>query len=600
MKKMRQRKRRKIKFQKIFLTIVLVIAVGFPTNILQAKTDYSMSEVSISLWKGSSKKLTIVNAPADAKVTWSTSNEFAATVVDGVVTAVNFGTATITAKYKKKSYTCVVTIPDTSRKIMPNTYSVTIVEGKSFQLTAISSDVVHYHSQNEAIATVNESGMIFGKNPGKTKIILKSNVASTECIVTVVANESTLKQVNNKVRKKKTAIRRLTKKNHIRYERITWAKNKGIRFKIANLDEHNVKKCVWSTSDKKVLAKPKKVKGNKIIAEARTINSGKAKVIAKVTYKNGKVKEYSTRVYVSSPVINTKNLVVLGKNAGTWRLQYISFSGLSKYSVVKWDLSAAKKIKTTVYRNKLAILGNKPASGVVKAQVDGKTYKVRYNVYNPTFQNLSGYIIKGKTAKINIAGIGTVKPQYTSRNELVATVAQDGMVTGVNSGVTAVDAKIGSYYFTFRAEVAAKGVKKIIDRADFIVNNWKYSQSKRMQEGFYDCSSLVWKGYKAYNDYQEKLGSKTQAFCAADLFDYLKSKNQIVYFGYLGYDYLKPGDLIFYGDYNSAVQYSTPGRTLDIYHVAMYAGNARVVEKGGQPINYNNLGHVVGIGRVID
>ena len=70
--------------------------------------------------------------------------------------------------------------------------------------------------------------------------------------------------------------------------------------------------------------------------------------------------------------------------------------------------------------------------------------------------------------------------------------------------------------------------------------------------------------------------------------------------GYLGYDYMKPGDLIFYGDYDSAVQYSTPGRTLNIYHVAMYAGNARVVEKGGQPINYNNLGHVVGIVRVVN
>ena len=177
---------------------------------------------------------------------------------------------------------------------------------------------------------------------------------------------------------------------------------------------------------------------------------------------------------------------------------------------------------------------------------------------------------------------------------------EDGTVIGKGAGVTIVDAKIGNYSFGFRVEVAAKGMKKIIERADYIVNNWKYSQSKRMKDGFYDCSSLVWKGYKAYKDYQEKLGSKTQAFCAADLFDYLKSKNQIVYMGYLGYDYMKPGDLIFYGDYDSAVQYSTPGRTLNIYHVAMYAGNARVVEKGGQPINYNNLGHVVGIGRVVN
>lgn len=600
MKKTRQRKKERSKYLRKLLTLLLAIALSFPVNVLQAKTTYSLSDTSLLLVKGNIKKITLVNAPADAKINWSTSNMFAATVDKGVVTALNYGTAKITATYKKKTYTCSVTIPDTSKKITPNVYSVSLVEGKSFQLTAVSANTVHYHSQNESIATVNENGLIIGKNPGKTKIILKSNEASTECTVTVVADKSNIEPAKNSFSKRKTAIRRITKKNNIRYERIVWAKNKAIRFKIANLDERNIKKCVWYTSDKKVLSRPKKIKGSKIIAEARTVNSGRAKVIAKVTYKNGKVKEYATKVYVSSPVINTKNLVVLGKNAGSWRLQYVSFSGLSKYSVVKWDTSSAPSIRTTSYRSKLAVLGNTPSSGTIKAQVDGKTYKVKYTVYNPTFHKLTGYIVKGKSAKINIQGIGMVKPLYSSRSESIASMEEDGTVIGKGAGVTIVDAKIGNYSFGFRVEVAAKGMKKIIERADYIVNNWKYSQSKRMKDGFYDCSSLVWKGYKAYKDYQEKLGSKTQAFCAADLFDYLKSKNQIVYMGYLGYDYMKPGDLIFYGDYDSAVQYSTPGRTLNIYHVAMYAGNARVVEKGGQPINYNNLGHVVGIGRVVN
>lgn len=83
-------------------------------------------------------------------------------------------------------------------------------------------------------------------------------------------------------------------------------------------------------------------------------------------------------------------------------------------------------------------------------------------------------------------------------------------------------------------------------------------------------------------------------------FDYLKEKNQIVYYGFIDIDDMKPGDLIFYGDYNAAVKYSTPGRTLNIYHVSMYAGAGKVVEKGGQTINYNNISHIVGIGRVVD
>ena len=78
------------------------------------------------------------------------------------------------------------------------------------------------------------------------------------------------------------------------------------------------------------------------------------------------------------------------------------------------------------------------------------------------------------------------------------------------------------------------------------------------------------------------------------------SKNQIIYFGYTGTDGMKPGDLIFYGDYNNAVKYSTPGRTLDIYHVAMYAGNGQVVEKGGQTMSSNNTKYIVGIGRVVN
>ena len=32
----------------------------------------------------------------------------------------------------------------------------------------------------------------------------------------------------------------------------------------------------------------------------------------------------------------------------------------------------------------------------------------------------------------------------------------------------------------------------------------------------------------------------------------------------------------------------------------MYAGAGKVVEKGGQTINYNNISHIVGIGRVVD
>ena len=73
----------------------------------KAATTYSMSTSAITLLKGKKHKLKIVNAPKNAKIKWKTSNKFAVTVSKkGKLKAVNYGTATIKATYKKKNYYC--------------------------------------------------------------------------------------------------------------------------------------------------------------------------------------------------------------------------------------------------------------------------------------------------------------------------------------------------------------------------------------------------------------------------------------------------------------------------------------------------------------
>ena len=171
----------------------------------------------------------------------------------------------------------------------------------------------------------------------------------------------------------------------------------------------------------------------------------------------------------------------------------------------------------------MALWGVTPGSGTITAVVDGKTYTVNYTVLNPLLGEINPVVAKGKTTKINITGIEGLTPFYASRNTSVATVTQDGLITAKQSGVTYVDVSLGNMTVSYRVEVAAKGMKTIINRANFIVNNWKYSQKKRMRKGYYDCSALVWKGYKAYKKYNKKLGSSKRALSAGDLFDYLKS-----------------------------------------------------------------------------
>ena len=94
----------------------------------KAATTYSMSTSEITLLKGKKHKLKIVNAPKNAKIKWKTSNKFAVAVSKkGKLKAVNYGTATIKATYKKKNYYCQVTVPDSSKRVTLNTYNVSLV-----------------------------------------------------------------------------------------------------------------------------------------------------------------------------------------------------------------------------------------------------------------------------------------------------------------------------------------------------------------------------------------------------------------------------------------------------------------------------------------
>lgn len=89
----------------------------------------------------------------------------------------------------------------------------------------------------------------------------------------------------------------------------------------------------------------------------------------------------------------------------------------------------------------------------------------------------------------------------------------------------------------------------------------EYSQSRRWEEGVYDCSSLV---YRCYQQYGITLGASTAAGEAKWLTD------KKCYF--TSSDKLQAGDLIFYSSNRDN------GRYRNISHVAIYIGNGKQVE----------------------
>lgn len=89
------------------------IQVGTPTII--SVTGITVSPTTATVKAGSTTTLTATVAPANAtnkSVTWTSNNESAATVANGVVTGVAEGTATITATTVDGSFTanCTVTV----------------------------------------------------------------------------------------------------------------------------------------------------------------------------------------------------------------------------------------------------------------------------------------------------------------------------------------------------------------------------------------------------------------------------------------------------------------------------------------------------------
>lgn len=88
-------------------------------------TGLELNKKKLTLEIDASETLTATVTPKDATdptVTWKTSDDKIATVVNGKVTAVKVGTATITATAGEKSATCEVTVIDSNSATMDITY----------------------------------------------------------------------------------------------------------------------------------------------------------------------------------------------------------------------------------------------------------------------------------------------------------------------------------------------------------------------------------------------------------------------------------------------------------------------------------------------
>ncbi len=186
--------------------ILALFAMMFVSCTPEAEKDIAVTGVSLDKNEGAvtvDRTLTLeaTVTPADAtnqKVTWSSSDTTVATVVEGVVTGVKAGTATITVETEDGGFSDECTIEVLAETINVTDISVdpteaTLDEGTTLQLTSTvlprdaTNPAVAWTSDNEDVATVDADGLVNAIAAGTATITVTTEDGglTADCILTV-------------------------------------------------------------------------------------------------------------------------------------------------------------------------------------------------------------------------------------------------------------------------------------------------------------------------------------------------------------------------------------------------------------------------------
>ena len=383
----------------------------------------TLDKTSLSLAVGESAQLTATVKPDDAtdkNVTWTSSDESVAKVVNGKVTAVKSGKATITAKCGGKTAECAVTVTVPTGSVTLDKTSLSLAIGETAQLTVTvkpddaTDKNLAWTSSDESVAKV-DNGKVTAIKAGKATITVTCGGKAAECAVTVTVPTSsvTLDKATLSLAVGETAQLTATVKP----------------------DDATDKNVSWTSSDEFVA----KVDNGKVTA----VKAGKSTIIAKC---GGLTAEcvVIVRVPVSSITLdNTSISLTVGETA---QLTVTLRPEDATDKNVNWtssDVSVAK-----VDNGKVTAV--KAGKATVTAKCGGKTAECVVTVTVPTgsvtLDKTTLSLAVGETAQLT----ATVKPDdatdknvtWTSSDESVAKVS-NGKVTAIKSGKATITAKCG-------------------------------------------------------------------------------------------------------------------------------------------------------------
>lgn len=361
---------------------------------------------------------------------------------------------------------------------------------------------------------------------------------------------------------------------------------KGVRQKLILEYGKGCKSITWTSSNPKVVS----------VTSGGTIK-GLAKGTATVKVKGidyaGDKFTSKVKINVSNPKISSKNISInlygMTKSENgmyyPWDGNQIVFKGLSKYSSIEYKSSSKNLIVEPMYSwidttdRTYSFYPKKKGNYKITFTIDGKNIVCNVKVMKMWFsrnsktvadsmngkweQNSSLVLMsKGEQTTLKVKG-NKAKAKFKSSNTKVAKINSKGVLTAKGNGYTTISATADGFTIKYKVAVSKKAAVKAVRYAIKYYDS-KYSQAKRMQKGYYDCSSYVWRSYASDKFYIG--GSKNWAPTAADLAKWYAKKGRIKLNGKIQYSKMQPGDLIFECGADN-------GRYKGIYHVDLYVGN---------------------------
>lgn len=410
--------------------------------------------------KDQTLQLTAEKNPIDTSntdaITWSSSDEKIATVDEnGLVTGVGNGTATITASCGDFKATCKVTVLVHIESVEITNGDITLYKGQSENLSVAfnpsdfsDSKTLIWSTDNDEVITLS-NGTVTANAVGTAKVTVETVNGKTASITVTVPEVKAEQLILNK-------------------NTSTIEKGEKETFTATVLPENTTDKIevLWSTDDEDIIS----VDENGVVT---AIAPGNATLIAKF----GELEANCTITVTStlqSIVLNKNNIELeAGTTADALVVTLNPTDATVDVSKIRWE-SLNETVATVDEKGVITAIA--PGSAIIRATLDEKTADCTVNVIvTLTGVKISGedtvVIYANKTAQLNVEftpSNATEIPEadWSSSDETVATVDENGLVTALKEGTAIITVKYGDLVATKTVEVEeikATGVTLITD-----------------------------------------------------------------------------------------------------------------------------------------